>query len=645
VAVSQEPGAKVHTEGGSHGAVAGTIHGGVHNYLLLPPSDASVEEKFESARRFLGCGQATTARRLLNEVIAADPDAGDVCFYWLLAFFSGRTYEELSAEDREQVSTELKRIMELPRDRWSAGIAVIDRLVSAGRARAGQPAGPTGLEADLDRLPREISAGIRRHLERLIQGSLKDELWDQDVEQARLGQTAGNRETRAWKFFEPDPIPPRICRVPGPDVTAFGRLLLAAAMLSTIGALGTLSSLVVRRSDDPALLALGVEWRYRSDRLRAAEQERRTIRSSRNALRPGGFADRVNQLYLRHLRRNSPADDRDRADWLSGAYVPLCRLRDDLVEAYREQRIGADEIEWLIRFQVKDLRGRWLNGEALDPRRTVPAGLPLGVLTGIVVSAAGLIWAVQSAFRAEAALTFGALLAFAFAGVVLVVHGIRIMAEVKFARAAGFDRELRLDRYGVEYRRWQQVLADRPAEMEMAQWLDCDRRLLLDMALRKYRLKWSDIHAYASLEAHGGNSRKARVPNGPWRYKRYQMLVFLLTPDGVRQLTTELNFEKATFRHWERTNYRYDAVAAVHVSVRDDEASEFHLLLVNGTDIQVDVTEYGRPGAGEDKQVLADAAEDVSGLRHTLFVLEGVAAEGRSWWDGPAYRRATDVIG
>lgn len=162
------------------------------------------------------------------------------------------------------------------------------------------------------------------------------------------------------------------------------------------------------------------------------------------------------------------------------------------------------------------------------------------------------------------------------------------------------------------------------------------------LAIQEYRLKWSDIQAYASLEARGPGRRKARVKNGPWRYSQYRLLVFLLTSDGVRQLMTDLDFTKAEFLDWQRTNYRYDAVAAVQVSVRDDEASEFHLHLVNGTDIEVPVTENGRPGADEDPRVLADAAQDATGIRHTLFVLEGVAAEGRRWWKGAAYRRGAD---
>ena len=142
-------------------------------------------------------------------------------------------------------------------------------------------------------------------------------------------------------------------------------------------------------------------------------------------------------------------------------------------------------------------------------------------------------------------------------------------------------------------------------------------------------------------EGSSTSARQARAKNGPWRYSRYKLLVFLLTADGVRQITVELNFEPATFHRWERTNYRYDAVAAARVTLQDDGARDFQLFLVNGSDIGVGVTEPDRAGADEDSDILADGAEDATGLRNTLFILEGVAAEGRRWWKRPAYRRAS----
>ncbi|MFF5083489.1 hypothetical protein ACFY36_41120 [Actinoplanes sp. NPDC000266] len=655
--MSQPPaGAGVHTEGGRHGAVAGTIHGGVHNYYEYPPPDASLAEKLASALTFLASGQATTARRLLNEVIAEDPDSSKVCLYWLLAFFSGRTYGELSAEERHQVTTELKRIGELPSTRWSAGIAVVQRLVHTGRPRPGKPVEATGLEADLDALAPDINTAIRSHLARLIQGSLKDEVWHRDVREAQAGQNAGNRRQRAWKFFEPDPRAPRVGPVPSAVVTPVALVLAGLAVVSVIGASATLGRLVLQRDDVTAAAILvgilatatvstwfGVEIRFRDDTVRAHEREVRAIRSSRDALRPGGFVASVDRLYLRYIRKFAPPEDGERSAWLTDSYVPLRRLRNDLVEAYREPSATADEIKWLIRFQVKELRQRWSRGEPLDPRPTVPPLMRPATALGAVLSLLGLMWVLPSALRQDVIPAAGAFLALAFAAVVVATLGIRIMAERRRVVAGEIERRRRQALYGKEYERWRQRLADRPDDIEMARWLDCDRRLLLDHAIQAYRLKWSDIQAYASLEAEGPNSRRARVKNGPWRCTRYRLLVFLLTSDGVRQLTTELDFKKAAFRGWERTNYRYDAVAAVQVSVHDDAASEFHLFLVNGTDIQVAVPESGRAGEGEDARVLADAADDATGIRHTLFVLEGVAAEGRRWWEGTAYRRASEV--
>ncbi|GID56804.1 hypothetical protein Aco03nite_052080 [Actinoplanes couchii] len=647
---------RVHTEGGRHGAVADTIHGGVHNYYRLPPENAPFEERLETALKFLDSGQATTARRLLDRLIVEAPNSGEVCFYWLLAFFGGRTYWELSAEERDRVTAEIRRIGELPTNSWSTGIDVIRRLVYAGRARPDEPVSDSGIEADLNGLPPIVGAEIRQHLERLIQGSLKDELWQGDIQQAKAGRTAGDRRQRVWKFFEPDPLPPRVCPVSEVAVSRMAKALLGIVAVSVIGASGTLGSLVIQRGDSPSVIVLagallmavlawrsGVNWRFRAEAQGTLDQERRTIRSREGSPRPGGFADEVNQLYLEYLQRFAAGSDRERAAWSSAAYIPLCRLRNDLVDAYRERPATADRVKWLIRFQVKDMRRRWVRGEALDARVRVPVILRLTTIVSAGLTLPALVWVLQSAVRQDALRATGALLALAFAAAIAATVGLRIMVEHEHARAGGARRERLLTGYRAEYRRWQRRLADRPTDMEMAQWLDCDRRLLLDQAIREYRLKWSDIQAYASLEAGGPHSRKARVTNGPWRYSRYRMLVFLLTSDGIRQLTTDLVFEEGAFHRWERTNYRYDAVAAVQVSVGDEDATEFHLFLVSGTDIEVEVTESGRPGADDDPQVLVDGAEDATGLRHTLFVLEGVAAEGRRWWTGPAYQRAAEM--
>jgi hypothetical protein len=647
-------GATVKADGGRHGAVAGTIHGGVHNYYQVPEG-ASPDEKFEFARSYLASGQATTARKLLAEVTADIGDSNEIWFSWMLAFFSGRTRWELSLEDWEHWKAACRQIDGLPRDRWSPGIDVIRGLVAASHSRTEDGAGASEVLRDIDRLEALQRNEILRHLERVLQGSLKDDLWQRDVDQAMADRMAERRRERVWKFFEPEPAHPRARPVRPAEVSAghLGLAVLTSAIVA--GGFGTIGWLALQRDDTAALLALtvavfaagvslvnGAEWRLRLDQLRAEQRQRRTARFLSEVSSSRGFAGTVDRLYLRYANMYAP-DGADRDAWLVGAYLPLSRLRDDLVDAYREQRVKADRVRWLIRFQVRELRQQWDDGTIVDPRRrwSVPGSVKALTTAGAVVALIGTLWAVQAAARQDLLYTAEAVVAVSVAGWAAVLAGLRIVAENRRVAAETVERERRMTTYWFEYQRWLRRLDDRPSDIEMAQWLECDRRILLQEAMRMYQLKWSEIRAYASMEARGEGGRQARAKNGPWRYSRYKLLVFLLTADGVRQITVELSFEPATFHRWERTNYRYDAVAAVRVTLQDDGAREFQLFLVDGSDIGVGVTEPGRAGADEDSGVLADGAQDATGLRNTLFVLEGVAAEGRRWWKGPAYRRAS----
>ncbi|AEV86575.1 hypothetical protein ACWT_5558 [Actinoplanes sp. SE50] len=176
-------------------------------------------------------------------------------------------------------------------------------------------------------------------------------------------------------------------------------------------------------------------------------------------------------------------------------------------------------------------------------------------------------------------------------------------------------------------------LADRPSDAQMAEWLDCDVQVLLDQTMSRYQLRRDEIQTYASLEAPGPNCRNARIPNGPWRYSTYRIVVFLLTREGVRQIEVDLRFAQGTFHSWNRMNYRFEAVAAVRVEEGDDGARDFDLSLISGENVEVRATDSTQADpAVEDPRIVADASMDAAGLRSTLFMLEGVAAEGRAWW-------------
>jgi hypothetical protein len=421
------------------------------------------------------------------------------------------------------------------------------------------------------------------------------------------------------------------------------------------GAVGVIGWPLLQRGDTLSLIMLalavvaaavavvsGAEWRFRGEQRRKEERLRRVAKLPTEAAPRAGFARKVNRIFLRYAREYAP-DGPGSADWFVESYVPLGLLRDEMVEAYRETRVKADHIKWLIRFQVREIKQQWVDGTLVSHGQRWSIGPQTKVLTagGVVVALVGMVWAVQAAARQDPLRTAEAVAVLAVTGWAAVLTALHILAERRRVAVEERTRDQRMTTYWFEFQRWQHRLSDRPTDIEMAQWLECDRRVLLHRVLERYESKWSDISAYASLEVRGDGGRKARAKNGPWRFSRYQLLVFLLTADGVRQVTVELDFAGATLHDWERVDYEYDAVDAVRVEWGDDGSRVLRLFLVDGATVEVGVREPGQAETDEDPEILAAGAVDATGLRNTLFVLEGVAAEGRRWWKGPAYRRAS----
>jgi hypothetical protein len=167
----------------------------------------------------------------------------------------------------------------------------------------------------------------------------------------------------------------------------------------------------------------------------------------------------------------------------------------------------------------------------------------------------------------------------------------------------------------------------------MESWLTCDRTALLDEALEHYRLAWRDVLAYAFLQTPSKGCQKARAKRGPWRYSKYDVRLFLITHDGVRELSTQLNFREISFQGQERNNYRFDAVSSVFVVKRSEYSHELKLTLTNGPSHEIHVTDLEVPLAepDEDASAFARMNLDTAGFTHTLRILEGIAAEGKGW--------------
>jgi hypothetical protein len=111
------------------------------------------------------------------------------------------------------------------------------------------------------------------------------------------------------------------------------------------------------------------------------------------------------------------------------------------------------------------------------------------------------------------------------------------------------------------------------------------------------------------------------------------MRLFLITQDGVREISAELDFERAEFNGQERNNFRFDAVSSVHVIQTGDFEYTLGLTLTNGPTRKIRVTdpEGYQPDPSESPDAFSKINLDAAGFAHTLHILEGIAAEGKGW--------------
>jgi hypothetical protein len=187
------------------------------------------------------------------------------------------------------------------------------------------------------------------------------------------------------------------------------------------------------------------------------------------------------------------------------------------------------------------------------------------------------------------------------------------------------------------YKAWIEKLSDiKPTDQDMAAWLDCDKKIILGYALQYYGLKRSDVISYAFLETPGTSYKRGRVRNGPWRYTRYKILVFLLTRDGIRQTSYEVNTRDSYIQGLDRESYGYEAIASVKAYAPKSASQQtFDLHLISGRTISFSVAEPISRSSPEDEDAedVNNATQDATGLRNTLRILEGIAADGKKWID------------
>lgn len=607
---------------------------------MLPP-----QEKYQNGVRYLDGGMPKQATELLEEAIAAGYAFGEVWFHWLLALLSYRTFRQISEEDLVRLRAARGQIPVSDDNEWARGIKLIFRLLDSLKTPEGDF---RMLLQEFDELKAQQRDKVLRHLDLILKGPLENELWRRAIDRVEIERTANDRKSRVWMFFQPKPARPR-ARSPMPVATTLTQRVaaLTAGIVFSVAA-GYTGWMVAQTGAPSALVAYlvsgvggffcatcGLEWRFRVKRLRTKESEFWTPPPRNGGGSTGGFAKEVDKMFLRYARRYVP-DGVNRSDWLADTAGIRRSVRDELVESYRETRVSPEAIAWLIRYEMSDIKRRWAAGTLLVHRyrfRT-RASTKLVVVLGLAALVVGGIWAVVGIALERPLSAAGAAVVLLASGFAAARGWLHIVIEQRRFVAEQTESEQRLAGRVAAYERWCRKLERKPSDSEMAAWLDCDRKLLMDRVMQHYKLTADAVIAYAFLEAPAEGSRKrARMRNGPWRYSRYRLLVFLLTRDGVRQASADLDFEIMVFNDWVRTNYRYDAVAAVYVTESSDHPRTFELTLVNGEKVEVRVAESGAEQLrrGEDSKTLSEVAIDASGLTNTLHILEGVAADGKDW--------------
>lgn len=625
----------------------------IHMAPYDAPDGASAEDKFRTGVKNLDGRQASKARALIWEAMTEGYETSEARFCWLIAMLSERTIRQFSDDEITQLRTAAEQQPAIASDSWEDGARVVFQLLkSVGLLPANPRPDVARVVMEFDILSRRQHDLLLPHLELFLEGPLKDRVWWEERSNAESGQSSGDRKNRVWMFFQPVPAEPRVLQAQPIATTptewlaawtSTGIFIVAVGFfgweLLWHGAVLGLLCYVIALAGTYFAAVSSRELHFLAERRGQKDERLRTQAPAPPAPPRGGFAAKVDALFRRYAAKYVPEDER--AAWEAATAGIRKFDRDEIVTQYRETRITAEQVAWLVRYRIRQSRDRWRSGklyeyrEQLRPKPSVVAAFRTA--TGaVVLGAVGAIVLLRADPLAD---VVGAIVSLS-TGIWARSNWLRIDFE---RRRFAADTEESVDRKADAYKeftRWSDILKRGPSDAEMAVWLECDRTVLLAKAMDHYKLARHQVITHAFLEASGTRARRARVRNGPMRYSRYNLILFLLTSDGVRQMSADLLFLQGDIRAGDRLNYRYDAVASAHVSQtpRPSDRSRiqqtFKLTLVNGDPVSVIVTDLDPEDfqKGETEQSLERATLDAASVANTLHVLEGIAAEGKAWF-------------
>jgi hypothetical protein len=593
------------------------------------------ERRHEVARAHLDGGNPRRAEEAFGRLLAERHITTERAYLYVLSVLSDRSFTEITTRLSDEIHNAMKLAAELPKDSWREALDVVNALLRYAHAEFSDGTLArefTAAWAAFGALSADRQDEIDRHLNLILSGAVRERLTSERKHEVAVERMSGDRVGRAWKFFEAHPREPMewpaaAVRSDAADWRAaiLGCVAVALAILYLLT-----GGITVDGVPGLVLIAAGGYLVLRGTTVLQAHTRHAQIARS-NFQRPSELREtEFDKLVDQCFRERAPG-------CLGESTVGYRRyLKRRLQTQYGSEGCYPGELKWLIAWHA-DRSGHQHDHRAEPPEVRRAAGFRIGgVLAGLV----GLILLLTTGHAIALVIAAGGWWA---------VRGIAGIAAAPRTQVLLDDAaEALLAEEQVEYRRWAQILADRPKDTEMARWLALDKAYLRNNALRRANLRERDLVTHVVLTERAPFARKGRVTDGPPRYEKYIVYVFLLTHYGMRTVRTHLSLATGGVGDEQRQMFPYDAVASASVDetggrtlladgcLLDENLRRrvFRLTLLNGT-IIAEVKENPRT-VDDDRAVDGDELVDAvstqtSGFDSALRILEAVATEGRDW--------------
>ncbi|MGW6444089.1 hypothetical protein [Lentzea sp. NPDC055074] len=623
------------------------------------------ERRNDVARNFLAAGVPRQAERLFGDLLRDGHVTTQRAYYYALSVVSGRSCGEVGGELFKNVRDARKIAQSLPDDAWQEAFTVVWRLLHLVRGVTGAHRPRENVDellAAFGSLHPDRQDEITQHLATIQDGVTQAALENVYSHRVVSQRMSNSRVQRAWKFFEPEPAPPRpyIAAETKPEQRNWLPVIFGgfAAFLG-------LTSSFAGTSLPGVLLALplvigGAIVMVHHGAWRAGAAMWSQIRMSQvvsppyqpEPRSPGHWVSTafVEEIHRIVDTRFSEARPHVAGDWPGYTGGIRAHLKRRFVDLYGNAQVSAGAVSWLARWHAGKVAEGWSTNALFHTSVRSPERDTALYRVGVGVAIAGLVVLVFAG-GAGAAIFLGPGCFFTANGLTKI-RGLRKMSSL----ARAHDEQI----FAAEtqaYEEWVRVLADRPSDAEMARWLSMDKVCLKNDLVRRNNLSTHDLVTHVVMTEGADGARRARVPHGPPRFSHYEVQIFLLTRSGVRETRVQLNFLTGEARNERRNLFRYDALASASVSevgmratrgvgegAREVErlrSRRFRLTLVNGRDITVVAENFRNANDSvlEDETELFLVATQTSGIDAALPILEAVAAEGSDWIDREQERR------